>query len=135
MNIKEQSDSQSNTKKRPTRIPLHGRDILTVRNKNPDREYRWVNDIDDRLFRFSQAGWEFVTDKGLVVGDPTVNADKELGSVIVKSFGTTRSYLMSTSKEWYEEDQAAKALAIKESERAMYDNLNNTSDGRYGEVR
>ena len=134
-NTTDKGVSQSSAKKRPTRTPLHSRDILTVRNKNAEKEYRWVNDIDDRLYRFTQAGWDFVTDKGITVGDPTVNADKELGSVVIKSFGTTRSYLMCIDKEFYEEDQAAKAESINETERAMYEQLNSSSDGRYGRVR
>lgn len=132
---KDESPSQSRTKKRPNRTPLHERNILTVRNKNVDKEYRWVNDIDDRLYRFTEAGWEFVTDKGLEVGDPTVNADKELGSVVVKRSGTREMYLMCIDKEWYDEDQAAKAEKIKETEQAMYEQLNSSQDGRYGRVK
>ena len=129
---KDQGGSQSTAKKRPHRTPLHERDILTVRNKNPNKEYRWVNDIDDRLYRFTEAGWEFVTDKGVTVGDPTVNADKELGSVIVKRTGKTELFLMCIEKELFEEDAQAKADAIKETERAMYEQLNSSQDGRYG---
>lgn len=132
---KEESPSQSGAKKRVSRTPLHERDILTVRNKNVNKEYRWVNDIDDRLYRFTEAGWEFVTDKNLTVGEPTVNADKELGSVIVKRSGSRELYLMCIEKEFYDEDQAAKAEKIRETENAMYEQLNSPHDGRYGRVR
>lgn len=132
--IKEEGTSRRRAKTRPTRTPLHERNILTVRNKNPEREYRWVNDVDDRLYRFQEAGWEFVTDKGLEVGDPTVNADKELGSVVVKRSGSTEMFLMSIPKEWFSEDQAAKAKKIDETEKAMYEQLNSRNDGRYGKA-
>ena len=132
---KEESPSQSRTNKRPQRVPLHERDILVVRNKNPNKVYRWVMDESDRLYRFTEAGWEFVTDKGLVVGQPTVNADKELGSVLVKRSGDREMFLMCIDKEWYDEDQASKAEKINETERAMYEQLNSLSDGRYGRVK
>ena len=94
-----------------------------------------MNDLDDRLYRFTQAGWEFVTDKNLEVGDPSVNADKELGSVIVKPVGNgIEAFLMCIEEEFYNEDQAAKAAKIDETERAMKEELNSSRDGRYGGV-
>ena len=98
--------------------------------------YRWVNDTEDRLLRFTEAGWEFVTDKNLTVGEPTVNASKETGSVVVKRVGGDReAYLMCIDKEWYDEDQAAKSQAVDDQERAMYAQLNSSQDGRYGSVK
>ena len=132
---REQSPSQSRATSRPKRVPLHNRDILTVHNKNPNKVYRWVNDIDDRLYRFKQAGWEFVTDKGICVGEPTVNANTELGSVVVKRTGSTELFLMAIEREFYDEDQAAKAQRIKDTEATMYEQLNSSSDGRYGRVK
>lgn len=127
--------SQSRARNRPERVPLHSRDILTVWKKKPDKEYRWVINRDDRLYRFKQAGWEFVTDANLEVGEPTVNADKELGTVIVKKTGGDELYLMCIDKEWYDEDQKIKQERVDGTEQAMYEQLNSSSDGRYGEVK
>lgn len=134
-NTRDKSRTQRTAKNRPTRVPLSSRDILTVYNKKPDKSYRWVKDSDDRLYRFKQAGWEFVTDSGMEVGEPTVNASKETGSVIVKRSGADELYLMCINKEWYDEDQAAKQKEIDETERAMYEQLNSSQDGRYGSVK
>lgn len=134
-NPTDESLPKEKAKTRPKRTPLHNRDILGVANKLPSKVYRWVNDVEDRLYRFTQAGWEFVTDKGLFVGEPTVNASKELGALIVKRVGGDReSYLMCIEKEFYDEDQATKARKVDESEQAMYDQLNSSRDGHYGKV-
>ena len=134
-NTRDKSRTQRSASNRRKRVPLHSRDILTVHNKKADKVYRWVKDVDDRLYRFKQAGWEFVTDKGTEVGEPTVNASKEAGSVIVKRSAADELYLMCIDKDWYLEDQEAKQKEVDEMERAMYEQLNSSQDGRYGNVK
>ena len=105
---------------RPTRVPLHEqRDKLTVRNRNPDLEYRWVNDVDDRILKFKQAGWEPAPKTD--VGDPAVETgDNNTSSINEKHVGgRTKAVLMQIPKEWYNEDQAAKMEAVRASELAM----------------
>jgi hypothetical protein len=134
-NTRDKSRTQRTATNRRKRVPLHSRDILTVHNKKPDKVYRWVKDQDDRLYRFRMAEWEFVTDKGTEVGEPTVNASKEAGSVIVKRSGADELYLMCIDKDLYLQDQADKQRDIDDMERAMYEQLNSSQDGRYGSVK
>lgn len=109
-------------KNRPDRIPVgdRSRDILTVRNKNPDKEYRWVNDVDGRVQRFVEGGWEPVTDDSVTIGERTVDTSKAPGSVKEKSVGGgKKGVLMAIDKDLYDEDQRNKVKRIEEMETAM----------------
>lgn len=118
------------------RIPVgDNRDILTVEGKDDGYVYRWVVDIDNRIQRFQDGGYEFV-EHNVAVGIPSVNQAQTDGKLVTKQTGGTRSsYLMRIKREWYEEDQAAKAKNIDESELAMKRKLNSGEEGRYGEVK
>ena len=48
---------------RVRRIPLSGRNVLTVQGKDPNYAYRIVNDEEDRIARFQDAGYELVADE------------------------------------------------------------------------
>ena len=101
--------------------------------KDPNYVYRFVNDTGSRVANFQSAGYEFVEDKDLVVGDSRVFAPSDLGSAkrVTSNDGTT-SYLMRIKKEYYEEDQAAKAALINEIEQAM---KRDASQGMYGSIK
>ena len=43
---------------RVKRTPVSGRNVLTVSGKDPDYEYRVVNDEEDRITRFKDGGYE-----------------------------------------------------------------------------
>ena len=107
-------------KKRPTRTPISGgRDILAVKDQDPNYVYRWINDTPGRLERFKAAGYEPVT-ATLEVGDKAVDRNSKLGSVITRSVGgVLTAVLMRIPKEWYDEDQAAKQAQIDESDKAL----------------
>ncbi len=109
---------------RKERIPVNGaRDILTVRNKDPNFEYRWVNDTPGRLQRFMDGGWEVVTDD-LQVGQKSVDSPSKLGSAITKNVGrSTVGVLMRVPKEWYDEDQMAKQDKVDALEASMQEDL------------
>lgn len=112
----------ANKAKRPDRIPVgdRSRDILTVRGKNPEKEYRWVNDVDDRLLRFKEGAWEPVTDGDIKVGERTVDSSTAPGSVKEKYVGKgVKAVLMAIDKDLYDEDQRNKARRIDESELAL----------------
>lgn len=127
-------DTMINTQVRPKRVPVSGaRDILTVQNLPQGKVARWVNDKDDRTFKFLQGGWQFVTDKGVTVGEKTVEASRSVGTVVHRPVGQgTTAYLMVIDKEWYEADQESKANELDSVEADMYRNLNNGEDGTYG---
>ena len=101
--------------------------------KDPNYVYRFVNDTGSRVANFQSAGYEFVEDKDLVVGDSRVFDPSDLGSAkrVTSNDGTT-SYLMRIKKEYYEEDQAAKAALINETEQAM---KRDASQGLYGSIK
>lgn len=118
---------------RVVRKPLSQRGPQAISgNKNPEYEYRFVNDTGSRLHNFQQAGYEFVTGDELSVGDSRVNDASDLGSNkrVISNDGTT-SYLMRIKRDWYEEDQQAKAQQIKEQEAAM---KQEAAQGMYGKL-
>lgn len=117
--------------KRPERKPLFQRGPQSVAGvKDPNFQYRFVNDTGSRISNFQAAGYEFVQDSELVVGDTRVSDPSDMGSSKhVTSNDGTVSYLMRIKKEWYDEDQAAKAQQIAETEQAM---KREASQGMYG---
>ena len=124
---------ESNKSARVARKPLTQRGPQAIAgDKNPEFEYRFVNDTGSRIQNFKAAGYEFVTGDDLIVGDNRVSDATDLGSAkrVISNDGTT-SYLMRIKKDWYEEDQASKAAAIKEQEAAM---KQEASDGMYGKL-
>ena len=116
------------------RIPLSGaRDILTAEVKE-GYVGRWVNDIDNRVQKFIDAGYEFVTSAGdYLAGEESLNnAKSPTSGVISKNVGKgVTAYLMAQRKEWYEEDQKAKHDIIERQEQAIFDT---SGEGRYGKV-
>ena len=124
---------ESNKSARVARKPLTQRGPQAIAgDKNPEFEYRFVNDTGSRIQNFKAAGYEFVTGDDLIVGDNRVSDATDLGSAkrVISNDGTT-SYLMRIKKDWYEEDQASKAAAIKEQEAAM---KQKASAGMYGKL-
>lgn len=118
---------------RPQRTPVGQRNILTVKGKEPGYEYRFVNDVDDRIEQFKEAGYELVPDDAAKVGDKRVNAASATGSVKEVSVGQgTKAYLMRIKSEYFEEDKARKLAQVKEIERAT---TAKALDGTYGELK
>lgn len=110
---------------RKERVPVGGtRDILTVKDKDPNYEYRFVNDLPGRLLRFQDAGWEVVTDD-LKVGQEAVDAPSgKVGKAVTKNVGHgTVGVLMRIPKEWYDEDQAAKQDKVDALEASMNEDI------------
>jgi len=105
---------------RPTRVPVSGpRDLLTVADRDPNYVYRWVNDTPGRVERFKTGGYECVEDAG-EIGQSTVDRGSRLGSVVTRSVGgAVTAVLMRISREWYDEDQAAKMDEIDRLEESM----------------
>ena len=122
------------TKERVARKSLNQRGPQSIAgDKDPNYVYRFVNDTGSRIANFQAAGYEFVQDTDLVVGDSRVFDPSDVGSAkrVTSNDGTT-SYLMRIKKEYYEEDQAAKAALINETEQAM---KRDASQGMYGSIK
>lgn len=118
---------------RPTREPVGLRNRLQVYNKDPNYQYRWVVDYDgtgDRVEQFKQAGYEVVPKGMHRVGDARVSIPAPEGSSEVLAVGGgQKAVLMRQKREWYDEDQQAKAKRVDDSELALKKpNL----DGSYG---
>lgn len=120
---------------RPKRTPLHEqRNKLTVEGRDPERVYRWVNDVDDRIEKFKLGGYRVEADQALQVGDAVVEEGiNRTSSVLEKNVGgKTKAILMSTQKDWYEADQAAKQEIVNQSDLAMRRDAQDKSD--YGDL-
>lgn len=122
---------------RPRRIPVSGpRDVLTVAGKDPNYVYRMVNDVDDRIERFKRGGYEIVTSEH-EIGMSTVERNTrtgKFGAAVTKQVGGgVTAVLMRIPKEFYDEDQAAKAAEIDKTEAAMREL--GKKQGEYGEVK
>lgn len=117
-------------KERKKRVPLNKRDVLTARDKDKNYEYRFVNDVEDRVLRFEEAGWEIV--KGQKVGDQRAGSDSPMGSATTKAVGGGRTaVLMKKKREWYEEDYAEKQTINDKSEQGL---IAHAAQGRYGKL-
>ena len=139
------ADNRNNENKME-RIPVSGlRDIMTVLGKDPNFAYRWVVDEDEkgsRILRFKRGGWEFARNDdqpgGVQVGSESVYKSRSEGSIIREHSGAGRfSYLMKIRKEFYDEDQAAKAKEIDEVEETIVGtgSSEGTEFGQYGSIK
>lgn len=93
---------------------------LSVRGKEAGYMYRIVNDRDDRVLEFQEAGYELVQDKDVAVG--TKRVDKASAEGSVKQFpvgGGMKGVLMRIPQNLYDEDQAEKARLINAQELAF----------------
>ncbi len=117
---------------RKERIPVGGpRDVLTVQGKDPNYVYRWVLDVPGRIQRFMDGGYE-VVQADLKVGQKTVDSNSQIGSAVTKHGGGDKKLiLMRITKEWYDEDQAAKQDKIDALEASMQVD---EKEGRYGSL-
>lgn len=117
-------------KGRVSRTPIGTRNVLTVKGKDPDYEYRIVNDQGDRIEQFKEAGYEVVNASDVRIGDKRVNAATPEGSAAQVSVGGgDKAVLMRIRKDWYKEDQAAKQQIVDQSEADMKQRAH---DGTYG---
>jgi len=114
--------------RRPKRVPLGNRNVLSFGKKDPNFIYRVVNDTEGRVDMFLAAGWEVV--KGSEkLGDKYVGNPSSPGSAIEKPVGNgVTGILMRKKREWYEEDYAEKQKMNDSSEaelvrKAQMDNL------------
>ena len=121
---------------RAKRTPISGRNVLTVSNKEPGYEYRFVNDVGDRVEIFKERGWELVEAADVRIGDRRIESAGPLGSKAQASVDKqgTKAFVMRIKQEWYEEDQAEKAKAIAEQELAMKQQALSSNDLRSGKL-
>ena len=115
---------------RTQRVPVGTRNVLTVAGKDPNYEYRIINDSGDRVQEFMDAGYELVEKDSVRVGDKRVNSATAEGTVSQVSVGQgQKGYIVRIKKEWYQEDQAKKQRQVNDQERATKEKA---LDGTYG---
>ena len=117
---------------RTQRVPVGTRNVLTVAGKDPNYEYRIINDSGDRVQEFMDAGYELVEKDSVRVGDKRVNSATAEGTVSQVSVGQgQKGYIVRIKKEWYQEDQAKKQRQVNDQERATKEKA---LDGTYGKL-
>ena len=120
---------------RPKRIPMaEARQILNVDDVPDHLVARWVLDTKNRCQVFENAGYQYITDRGLAAGDRKVDGSKAAGSVVCKVGNSTGEmlYLMAIDRTFYEEDQASKQARIDEIEEELY--AQTSKEGHYGNL-
>jgi len=120
---------------RPKRIPMaQARQVLNVEDVPDNLIARWVLDTKNRCQVFESAGYEYITDKGLAVGDKKVDGSRAAGSVVCKVGNSTGEmlYLMAIDRKYYEEDQATKQAKIDSIEEELY--AQTSKEGHYGNL-
>lgn len=120
---------------RPKRIAVGMRPKLALIGKNPNYEYRYVNDVPGRVAMFKHSGWELCTNEEVDTGNFRVDEASELGSLayaVVDSGTGMKAYVMKLHKDWYNafmDEHEEEVRATEESIQPSRD------DGAYGSVK
>ncbi len=91
--------------KRKERVPVGVKRYKLKANTKEGKMGRWVNDRGDRLQRFQDGGYEFVTDPGATESSDGLGSNK---CKVVDSGTGMKAYWMEIDKDLYDEDQARK---------------------------
>ena len=117
---------------RVKRTPITVRNRLSLKERDPNYQYRIVNDVDDRIDQFLERGWEVVQDAK--VGDKRVENSTGVGSVKTVSVGQgIKGVTLRIKRELYEEDQAAKMQEVEGTEETMRADARRAAD--YGSLK
>lgn len=120
---------------RPERTPVAERNRLSFKNQDPNYVYRLVNDVENRIEDFKNAGYEVVTN-GDKVGESRAGEGTGLGSAVTKQVGQgITGVLMRIRKEWYEEDQKRHQRNVREVESSLHDLYKKKDAGFYGSLK
>jgi hypothetical protein len=124
--------AQERVRNRPERIPVHERSVISFKGKDNGYEYRLVNDKEDRVSIFKDAGYEVVR-SDLGIGDDKAGEGTSLGSIVTKSVGRgIKGVLLRIPKDLYEEDQRKKLEKLKATDAALKNKTSNAGEGFYG---
>lgn len=106
---------------RPRRSSLVRRNRLSLSEQDPNYHYRIVNDVDDRIERLQEIGYELAPKERVgAVGNKRVDDGSSLGSVAHFSVGQgTRAVVMRIPKEYALQDAKAKLEDIAATESTM----------------
>jgi hypothetical protein len=119
--------------RRAHRAPLGARNVLTIQGKDPEFVYRIVNDTGDRIAQLQAQGYVIEDSDAVVIGDKRVGKPSQVGTSATVQVGQgITGVVMKQRKDWYDEDQAAKAAQIKAQEDVTKQAPN--QDGNYGKI-
>jgi hypothetical protein len=120
------------------RVPFGGpRRRLSVPVRDDGFVYHWFNDVQDRIERAKEAGYEHVTNKMLkskTTGDTDVNnQNNNLNSAVSKRVNETlTTYLMRIKEEYWKEDFALKQEAADAVDEAIFGGGSSGVPNSYG---
>lgn len=119
---------------RPKRVPIGKANRLDIKNKDENYAYRLVNDLDDRVDRFLQAGYEIVPANEIPsLGSNRVDEPSTLGSTAHFSVGKgVKAVAMRIKKEFALDDAAVKQAEITALEQTMVSEQRRKAD--YGDL-
>lgn len=118
---------------RPKRVPLGARNRLTFNNLQKGYKYRVINDVDDRISKALEAGYDFVeSDEKL--GEKRAAEGTVPGAAVKKPVGGGMTgYLMRIREDWYNEDQKEKHKQVDALEASTLPNTKDIpKDEQYG---
>lgn len=124
MSRKNREEATQETRRERTPLGVH-RSKMSVPAEliPPGYVGRWINDVDSRIMMAQQGGYDFVENDGRYkVGEDVQDVNTDLGSKvsqIVDREKGTRAFLMTISKEFYDEDQIAKLKPVDEIDAAI----------------
>jgi hypothetical protein len=133
-------------KERRERVPFStNRRRLALHKELDGFVTRWFNDLDDRLQRAEDAGYQYVHRKEIgQVGDKDIsNGNTDVNSRVSRVVGRQptgqpiRAYLMKIRKEWSEADQAKKEEVNARVDDAIRAGTSGGAkvENQYGDVR
>jgi len=128
------SNESEATSVRPQRIAVGLRPKLSLIGKNPNFEYRYVNDTPGRISMFKHGGWELCTNEEVDTGNFRAEEASELGSLayaIVDGGNGMKAYVMKIKKEWYDAFMNDHEDEVRKTEETL---APNSHDGEYGRV-
>lgn len=122
---------------RKSRAPISGRNVLSVKGKDPNYEYRFVNDTGDRVAMFKDHDWETVPASEVRIGDSRIDQASSEGSIAQASINRNtreKAVLMRIPKDWYADDQRAKQVKIDELEASTRQQALSKNELRSGKL-
>jgi len=128
------NETQGTASARPKRTPVGARPRLALFGKDPNFEYRWVNDTPGNVSTYKYHGWQLCTNDEVDTGNFRAEQASDVGSLasaIVDGGSGMKAYVMKISKEEYQEIQDAYEEINRKSEETMQPNR---ADGEYGGV-
>jgi len=136
--IQTDEDEPKTEEKRPKRVPIGTRNVLTAPTRHGYKR-RFVN-IDeekegwDRIERFQGAGYSIV-EGDVEIGNKRVAEASQIGKAVIRSVGgNVKGVLMEIKEDWFDEDQAEKQGRITEQEKSMTRTEQNPGEGMYGKI-